>query len=117
VIKYFYVEMKAIENPAIIEKVLSLTPIPQHKLSAELKIDRRRVSEVIALMLKRELIQKHKIVDNGKNTFLINRLRKNGHMKIDFKGLVNNDMFAPCVGCKKECMPSHCDDITKWACN
>lgn len=107
--------MKIIENPAIHKKILNLTPIAQKELSEKLNLDRRRISEIVALMLNKKLIIRTEIKLKGIKSFIINK--SNGHKVKSFEGLLNGKIFSPCTGCQKDCNPSSCDDITKWICN
>ncbi len=107
--------MKIKDIPRLKQQVMSILPITQAEMWKALGINSKDGSELIGYMLKDKLINRTIINIEGKRTFLLERKNGNGHSKwTDCSALLSGDKFSPCAGCKKDCVPSYCEQLTEW---
>jgi Lrp/AsnC family leucine-responsive transcriptional regulator len=107
--------MKIKDIPRLEEQVISMLPITQIEMRKALGLSSQDGSELIGHMLKEKLINRTIIEIEGGRTFLLERKNGNGHSKkTDYSVLLSGDKFSPCSGCKKECVPAYCEQLTEW---
>lgn len=103
------------ELPSKILYLIEKSPIYQVDLTRILNIKHdQRISDAVKVLLNDHKITRTKVKYKKGLTFLITSNGK--HKKtINFNILLNNDnIFSPCTGCNKDCIPSTCEQIIKW---
>lgn len=84
----------------------------QSDLWKALDIDSRKCSRIVSKLLKKNLIIREPISIHGVRTY---RLVYAGVPRSNrFRSLLGGDIFEPCAGCIKECVPEHCPELSEW---
>ncbi|MHC1571200.1 MAG: Lrp/AsnC family transcriptional regulator [Methanosarcinales archaeon] len=95
--------------------------ILQNELWRVAGIDSRKCSRLVKRLLDKNLVTREAAVSRGSRTYLL-RARKGVSFEVeslnpDLKYLIANGEFSPCVGCRRECDPRYCEDLTEWIAN
>lgn len=93
------------------KEILKILPEKQSNIWKKLKIDRRKCSRIISLMIKENLVVKTKM----KGTFMIEMVDYGSCKPKDFSALLSkNGIIAPCIGCFVDCVPTKCEKLGDW---
>lgn len=78
-------------------------------------IDRRKCSRIINKLYKEKKIIKISEPNKNSRTYRIKLPEEKKPKKSkDFKALIVGDMFSPCTGCRLDCIPEHCPELSEW---
>jgi len=84
----------------------------QSDLWKVLEIDSRKCSRIVSKLLKLDLIKREPESINGIRTYRL--LYAGATSPSRFKYLLADEIFEPCAGCIKECVPEHCPELSEW---
>ena len=91
----------------------------QNELWKKLGIDSRACSRFLASLEVRSLIKREQETSKGIRTYRVVAVKQIPEIAkpraVDHHLLMVKDIVAPCVGCKSECDPELCSDLSMWA--
>ncbi len=88
--------------------------ILQNELWKKAEIDRRKCSRIVDKLEKEGKIVREEETNKGTRTYRIRFTEKKEEKVKDFKLLMVGDIFTPCTGCARECVPETCPPLSEW---